>query len=97
MAYWVSSKSHDRVTKGNCNCPSCRRKAKFDKKRKVKEFSLQDVPLFCKVFPEGIIGDCGFRYFGFCSVFEDNCVRWNELGDKKDYSVGRPNPFEGGE
>jgi hypothetical protein len=67
-------------------------------KRLDKRFGvLQDVPLFCRVFPEGIVGYCGFCWSGFCAVFEDACVRWNELGDKKDYSVGQRNPFTGGE
>jgi hypothetical protein len=96
--FWISSGSKDHVTKGNCNCPACRRKAKFDKDRKV-ESGLYGIPLFCKVFPEGIIGRCGFCCRGFCEVFEDACVRWNELGDKMDYSFGGRNPFklDGGE
>jgi hypothetical protein len=91
----------------DCTCPLHRRKfnilrkdekeqLKKDKliKRLDKRFGvLQDVPLFCRVFPEGIVGDCGFFFYGFCRVFEDGCVRWNELGDKMDYSVGGKNSF----
>jgi hypothetical protein len=103
-------KQNRHVTSKTCGCPACRRKfgllrkeekEELRKEKRVKRLDrrfgvLQDIPLFCKVFPEGIVGDCGFRYFGFCAVFADGCVRWNELGDKKDYSVGLENPFEGG-
>jgi hypothetical protein len=88
LAYWISSGRHDRVTKESCSCPVCRNKLK--RKRPSKdEFPLEDVSLFCRVFPEGVVGDCGFFYDGFCAVFEDGCVRWNELGDKKDYGIAR--------
>ncbi len=53
-----------------------------------------DIPLFCRVFPEGLVGYCGFRFMGYCEVFEDSCVRWNELGDKMDYGIGKQNPFK---
>jgi hypothetical protein len=91
---WISPRRHDRIHKGNCSCPACRRKAKFEKDKKDKFLPMCDVPLFCKVFPEGLVGSCGFRWNGYCEVFEDSCVRWNELGDKKDYGVGKPNPFK---
>jgi hypothetical protein len=95
-AVWVSPRKHDRIHKGNCGCPACRRKY-FEKDKKVKRDVLEDVPLFCKVFPEGLVGSCGFKYYGYCRVFECSCVRWNELGDKRNYSSGLPNPFEGGD
>jgi len=93
------------VNSTTCSCSACRRKFKMlrkDEKEqlikdKIASGGLQDISLFCRVFPEGITGDCGFRYFGFCAVFEYGCVRWNELGDKMDYSVGLKNPFKGGE
>lgn len=61
---------------------------------KKKELPLFDIPLFCRVFPEGLVGYCGFRFMGYCEVFEDSCVRWNELGDKMDYGIGKQNPFK---
>lgn len=97
---YVRPSQRDRVHKGNCTCPACRRrtfeKAEIRKIRRSIE-ALEDVPLFCKVFPEGVVGSCGFCRNGYCAVFEDGCVRWNELGDKMDYSVGRKNPFKGGD
>ena len=103
-AVWVSPRKHDRITKGNCGCPACREKrfgkAKRRKARQLeKSFakSLEDIPLFCRVFPEGLVGSCGFCFYGYCLVFEDCCIRWNEFGDKKNYSSGLPNPFEGGD
>jgi hypothetical protein len=99
--------ANDEHTAGNCGCPQCRSKLKVhtpeekrelreERKRKYveKHYPLKDIPLFCKVFPEGLVGSCGFRWNGYCEVFEDSCVRWNELGDKKDYGVGKPNPFK---
>jgi hypothetical protein len=105
--YWISNKKHDRVTKGNCDCPVCRKKHKLQsgsERAEEKLFNmpnggLRDIKLFCRVFPDGLVGSCGFRFDGFCKVFEDGCVRWNEFGDKMDYSVGKVNPFKvsGGE
>ena len=104
-------KSGHVVNSTTCSCPACRAKfnlrrkeerEKLKKEKKAKRLDrrfgvLQDILLFCRVFPEGIAGDCDFWFNGFCLVFEDGCVRWNELGDKMDYSVGKTNPFEGGE
>ena len=90
---------HDRYTKGNCTCPVCRRRdftkeVQKENKRIIKDNeALIDIPLFCRVFPEGIVGFCGFRFDGWCAVFEDGCVRWNEFGDRRDYSVGKESPF----
>lgn len=97
-------KTRHMVNSNTCSCPSCREKFKLFRKEekaqlkrdKAASAGLFDIPLFCRVFPEGIVGVCGFRFDGFCRVFEGRCIRWNELGDKMDYSVGNINPFEGG-
>ena len=88
----------------NCDCVECRRKAKLQSgeeriavERSKENFRLRDVPLFCCVFPEGVEGSCGFFFHGYCEAFEVSCVRWNEVGDRKDYGFGFPNPFLGGE
>jgi len=98
--YYIRPSQRDRVHKGNCTCPACREKY-FGKaeRRKARQFAkaLKDIPLFCRVFPEGIVGSCGFCFYGYCAVFESECVRWNELGDKRNYSSGLPNPFKGGD
>jgi hypothetical protein len=88
--YWISPSRHGRVTKGNCGCDMRRKRLPKDR------FPIFDIPLFCRVFPEGVVGDCGFSHDGFCFVFEDGCARWNELGDKLDYSVGKMSPFRSG-
>ena len=98
---------HRHVTSGICGCPACRKKyglLRKDEKEKLKKEKmlrrldrrfggLQDIPLFCRFFLKGLVGDCDFRLNGFCMKDEEGCVRWNELGDKKDYSVGGKNPF----
>lgn len=97
-------RTHREMTGKTCTCHACRRKYGIlskedrmindaDKQVLKDEKGLEDIVLFCCVFPEGLVGDCGFRWFGFCEVFEDGCVRWNELGDRMDYSVGEKNPF----
>jgi hypothetical protein len=100
------AKRHSVVNSETCDCPACRRKHKLLRKQEkvqlkkdkiVASGGLFDIPLFCRVFPEGLVGSCGFKWDGFCRVFEAGCVRWNELGDKLDYSVGKVNPFKGGE